>query len=103
MATSLASYRGRNWTDRLSAFASLLLCDSGAHNNLELFLIGMTPCLLEIDRTRGSSVQPPARLMTQLIRKASSICPRALSISGRNVVVPIGNDAISPRGAMTKM
>ncbi len=26
MATSIAGYRGRNWTDRLSAFASLLLC-----------------------------------------------------------------------------
>ncbi len=28
--------------------------------------------------------------------------PRALPISRRNGVVPIGNDAISPRGAMTK-
>ncbi len=26
MATSTAGYRGRNWTDRLSALASLLLC-----------------------------------------------------------------------------
>jgi hypothetical protein len=27
-ATSIAGYRGRYWTDRLSVFASLLLCGS---------------------------------------------------------------------------
>jgi hypothetical protein len=103
-ATNLLAYEGRvrNSLEYWScSFKVTLIC------RCWLYWLNMYTAVLSKTHGLAGSANTALLSIPQRHRGARGIShtklPRARSISRRNGLVPIGNDAISPRGAMTKM